>query len=187
MRGENMARNKYEAMVERFIAEVNNVVIPRIRWDELNASYSEPDHLYAKQVLGEIHQAFERVYGQAVVSEETCGEFVCLPAITRANNTGEMCVALVQIDLTSSGEHWDTQFFTEQGILPHPDCIDRQKDGRIDRLIPYSYWYTPPVHGDIHVDFRHVPSEVADVLQVARSLPVVEREPKHRKPKSPER
>ena len=116
-----MARNKYEAMVEAFIHKINMVVIPRIRWDDLNASYSEPGHAYATQVLGEMHQAFERVYGNGAVTEERCGEHICLPAITRANNTGELCVALVQIDLSSSGEHWDTQFLTEQGILPHPD------------------------------------------------------------------
>jgi len=182
-----MARNKYEAMVEAFIYEINNDVIPRIRWDELNASYFEPGHAYAKQVLGEMHQAFERVYGKEPVTEERGGELVCLPAITSANNTGELCVALVQIDLSSSGEHWDTQFFTEQGILPHPDCVDRQKERRVDRLIPYSYWYTPRLQGDIHVRFHNMPAEVADVLKAARELPARERKPQCKVHNEPER
>lgn len=182
-----MTRNKYEAMLEAFIYEINNVVIPRIRWDVLNASYSKHGHAYAKQVLGEMHQAFKRVYGKEPVTKERCGELVCLPAITRANNTGELCVGLMQIDLSSSGEHWDTQFFTEQGVLPHPTCIDLQEDGRVDRLIPYSYWYTPHVQRVIHVNYRNMPAEVADMLKAARKLPVVQLMPKRGTLKEPER
>lgn len=30
--------------------------------------------------------------------------------------------------------------------------------------IPYEYWYTVPVEGDIHVDFDNVPWRVQDLL-----------------------
>lgn len=37
-----------------------------------------------------------------------------------------------------------------------------------DNFIPYDYWYTANVKGDIHVDFYNVPEDVENLLDVAR-------------------
>lgn len=36
-----------------------------------------------------------------------------------------------------------------------------------DNFIPYDYWYTANVKGDIHVDFYNVPEDVENLLDVA--------------------
>lgn len=40
----------------------------------------------------------------------------------------------------------------------------------IKDFIPYSYWYTPEIEHDIHVDFNEIPDAVKAILEDCRGL-----------------
>lgn len=147
-----------------YIAYLNAEVIPKIDCRKLENSYYSVDKTYAKQVLGMLHNAFVQVYGTGCATAEICGEFVNVPAVIRAQKTGEICIGLVTLDLLSSGEHWDTQILTEQGVISQTSAESGNMQDRISRLIPYDYWYTPNVPNDFHVRFDLIPTEVKLML-----------------------
>jgi len=162
-----------ETKVNAYIEHINRHILPHADFGRLNASYSSQDKEYAKQMLASLHQAFAKVYGGTYADEHTCGESIMAPAVIKARNSGELCVGLVTLDLTSSGEHWGTDFFTEYGVIPD-DEIDRDVlRPRIDRFIPYDYWYTVQIERDIHVDFDKVSQDVAELLNACDTAPVI--------------
>jgi hypothetical protein len=162
-----------EDKVTAYIGHINRHILPHVDFSRLNASYASQDKGYAKQMLASLHQAFVQTYGGIDINEYTCGESIMAPAVIRARNTGELCVGLVTLDLTSSGEHWGTDFFAEHGVIPD-DTVDRgELRSRIDRFIPYDYWYTVRIESDIHVDFGKVPQDVAELLHSSDTAPVI--------------
>ena len=148
-----------------FLCAVQFDILPHVDFTLLEASYKTPENTYAKQVLATIHQAFTKAYGGEVLSCDRNGDFVDVPAVIRAKSTGELCVGLVFLDLSSSGEHWSTSFLTKYGMLTQDMVGDPVQKKRIRRMIPYDYWYTPHVAGDIHVNFFNIPVEAKELLQ----------------------
>ncbi len=172
-----------EGKVSAYIGHINRHILPYVDFSKLNASYASQDKEYAKQMLASLHQAFVQTYGGIDVDEYTCGESIMAPAVIKARNSGELCVGLVTLDLTSSGEHWGTDFFTEYGVIPD-DEIDRDVlRPRIDRFIPYDYWYTVQIERDVHVDFDKVPQDVAELLSSFDTAPVIG-SPSHKQTKA---
>ena len=86
-----------------------------------------------------------------------------MPAVIRGQN-GKMCLGIVCLDLSSSGEHWGTTFFTPYGILEQGNQMSAVEQKFIRQFSPYSYWYSPEIEGDIHVDFDETPDDVAGIL-----------------------
>ena len=68
------------------------------------------DTAYAAQKLLAMHQAFETVYGEGYVDEEY--GMVMMPAVVCGRDSGIRTLALVTLDLESSGEHFGTIFMT---------------------------------------------------------------------------
>ena len=81
-------------------------------------------------------------------------------------------LALVTLDLESSGEHFGTIFMTPGGLLEQgsSSLSEKQKQALAEYYIPYDYWYTPLVERDHHVDFTQMPEEVADILRMVDEL-----------------
>ncbi len=148
-----------------FLCAVQFDILPHIDFPMLEASYSTLERTYAKKVLATLHQAFVKAYGEGALFADHCGDFVAVPAVIRAKNTGELCIGLVSLDLSSSGEHWGTDFYTKHGVLTQGMTDDPIHQERIRRMIPYDYWYTPHIAGDIHVNVFNIPSEAKELLQ----------------------
>lgn len=175
-------KNKMDAYLDYII----RCVLPYVDYSKLNDSYASKDKKYAKRTLASLHQAFVKTYGDVYVSEHTCGEMVVAPAVIRAKNSGELCVGLVTLDLSASGEHWGTDFLTEYGAISDNETKREERRARIDRLIPYDYWYTIQLERDIHVDFDNVPQDVAELLNACDTAPVIG-SPSRKRNKSKER
>jgi hypothetical protein len=151
---------------EQYIEHLNKNVLPYIDFDRLQASY-DGDKKYAKDVLSVLHDEVERHYGTAGFDYGDCQDsegFVTLPGIARGRNTGKLAVVLVDLDLSSSGEHYGTDFFIDAGVVEQfPE--DKALADRIRRdFIPYDYCYTPLVLNDHHVDFDALPKDLKEML-----------------------
>ena len=124
---------------------------------------------YAGEILKEMHGAFVKTYGTDYLDNGSY-EFVSIPAVIRSRCTGKLCLGIVTLDLSSSGEHWGTDFLTPYGVVSQgtPDMnADLQKYLR-DNFIPYDYWYTADVERDIHISLDGMPEDVADLIAAAR-------------------
>jgi hypothetical protein len=152
--------NKMDAYLDYII----RYVLPYVDYSKLNDSYASKDKKYTKRTLASLHQAFVKTYGDVMV---------VAPAVIRAKNSGELCVGLVTLDLSASGEHWGTDFLTEYGAISDNETKREERRARIDRLIPYDYWYTIVLDRDIHVDFDNVPQDVAELLNACDTAPVI--------------
>lgn len=103
------------------------------------------DTAYAAQKLLAMHQAFETVYGEGYVDEEY--GMVMMPAVVCGRDSGIRTLALVTLDLESSGEHFGTIFMTPGGMMEQESSSlsEKQKQALAEYYIPYDYWYTPLV------------------------------------------
>ena len=93
---------------------------------------------------------------------------IMVPAVVRGRESGIQALALVTLDLESSGEHWGTTFLTPGGPLVqgHAELTEEQKRAIREYYIPYDYWYTPLVERDHHVNFTDMPETVADIRRL---------------------
>lgn len=157
-----------ENLSETFANNIN-AVLRKVSFGQLESSLQSPDKSYAGEVLKEMHGAFVKTYGTDYLDNGSY-EFVSIPAVIRSRCTGKLCLGIVTLDLSSSGEHWGTDFLTPYGVVSQgdPDTNADLQEYIRDNFIPYDYWYTANVKGDIHVDFYNVPEDVENLLDVAR-------------------
>jgi len=156
---------------QRYIDKINGEILPHVNLGRLDRSCNSQDTGYAAEILRDMHNAFVQVYGTDRLGCDGEYEFVCVPAVVQARKTGRLTVGLLDLDLESSGEHWGTRFFSPEGILEQgsPDNNEKEMQYIRDNYIPYDYWYTPKVDGDIHIDPDSAPEAVANLLNEARS------------------
>lgn len=156
---------KEESKMNMYIDKVN-AILKHVDFGVLNISCNLGKPNYAQNVLLDLHKAFEEVYGTDYVDPEN--EMVLMPAVIKGDESGIQTLALVTIDLMSAGEHWGTIFFTPGGILEQgdPELTDDQKRAISEHYMPYSYWYTPLVERDIHVNFDEVPESVRTITKL---------------------
>lgn len=157
-----------ERLQERF-SENMNAVLKNVHFVRLECSCMSPNKSYAGEVLKQMHSAFVKTYGTDYLDNGSYG-FVSIPAVICARNTGKLCLGIVTLDLESSGEHWGTEFLTPYGVVSQgdPDTnADIQQYIR-DNFIPYDYWYTADVDGDIHAGVDEMPEDVQSLIAVAR-------------------
>ena len=116
-----------------------------------------------------MHNAFLRSYGTVCLKRNRFG-FVGIPAVICSDNTGKLSLGIVTIDLESSGEHWGTAFLTPYGVISQDDqnAAPLFLEYISENFIPYRYWYTAEVEGDVHVDNDNIPDAVADLIAEAR-------------------
>jgi hypothetical protein len=81
-------------------------------------------------------------------------------------------IALLSLDLSSSGERWGTDFLCKFGVIPQDGYTDVSRHGVqkseakkiISSYVPYDYAYTAGIPDDIHVDRGSLPDEIKAVL-----------------------
>ena len=103
-----------EIKQQEFIDKINEI-LEKTDFKLLNMSCNSENTSYAAEKLFAMHQAFEEVYGEGYV-EEGYG-MVMMPAVIRGRESGIHALALVTLDLESSGEHWGTTFLSPGGPL----------------------------------------------------------------------
>ena len=157
-----------ERLQKRF-AENMNAVLKNVHFVRLECSCMSPNKSYAGEVLKEMHSAFVETYGTDYLDNGSY-EFVSIPAVIRSRCTGKLCLGIVTLDLSSSGEHWGTDFLTPYGVVSQgdPDTNADIQQYICDNFIPYDYWYTADVERDIHVGFDEMPEDVQSLIAVAR-------------------
>ena len=83
--------------------------------------------------------------------------------------TGHIALRLVELDISSYGEYWGTDFLTAHGVISHgSDSAPKHNEYLAQAFGGYDYWYTAEVMRDIHVDFDDVPDAVAAILDPVR-------------------
>lgn len=150
---------------KKFIDAVNKL-LKEVDFVELWKSCNRYDQEYAQGFLQKMHQAFVDIYGADYINGELLG-MIDLPAVLRGKKSGMTYLGLVTVDLESSGEHYNTIFFTDRGILDQMNgkANDPRRKPFFEQLGPYDYWYTPEIPMDIHVDYDYVPSLVERLLR----------------------
>ena len=154
-----------EKKCREFLGKINEI-LKETDFYLLNVSCNGGDTAYAAQKLLAMHQAFEEVYGEGYV-EEGYG-MVMMPAVIRGRESGIHALAVVTLDLESSGEHWGTTFLSPGGPLVqgYVYLTEEQKQAIKEYYVPYDYWYTPLVERDNHVDFTDMPDSVANIRKM---------------------
>ena len=94
-------------------AALNKDILPKVDWRALGYSCEKRDGDYSKDILQQMHNAFAECYESTELSGDM--GFVAVPAVVLGKDN-QMCLALVDLDTCSSGEHWGTTFFTPYGV-----------------------------------------------------------------------
>lgn len=154
-----------EKKEQEFIDKVNEI-LDKTDFLLLNMSCNTENTSYAAETLLAMHQAFEEVYGEGYVDEKY--GMVMMPAVVKGTESGIKALALVTLDLESSGEHWGTTFLTpgEPLVQGNAELTEEQKRAIREYYIPYDYWYTPLVERDHHVNFTDMPETVANIRRL---------------------
>lgn len=156
-------------LIDLFVDKINAEVFRKLSIRECGRIYSEQDILAMTGISKNMHNAFVPVYQTELLDRDY--EWVMLPAVIRAQNSGMLSVGLVTLDLQSSGEHLGTDILTPAGMMNlHDD--DRNLEFRermIKQWCPYDYYYIPFVENDIHVNYSHIPEAVREMLNACRA------------------
>lgn len=158
-----------KSKLDRYIDHINAHILPFIDYSELDSSYHTPEKAYAKGVLNLLHTAMAEQYGSTQLN---CGygdgqeDYAVLPGIIRGKKTAEIAVALLGIDLRSSGEHCETEALCRYGVVSQGDSrLPKQVAEEFSaKFIPYDYCYAADVSGDIHVSKNELPDEIKEIL-----------------------
>jgi len=169
-------KSQEQSNTDKFIEHINGHLLPFIDFSELQTSY-DTDMVYAKDILNRLHAAMVECYCSEVLDDESGDEgFVLIPGVVRGINSEKMCLALLELDLSSSGEHWGTSYLCEYGVVPQSGEPTQTKgvpasaSKEMNRLfVPYDYAYTATIPGDIHVDRNRLPAELKDVIKDFRN------------------
>jgi hypothetical protein len=153
-----------EQLMHDYADAVNRDVLPGIHWLGLKQSYANHDYEYPKAILKKLHDKFCEIYGTDTLDDSY--EFVLAPAVIKVRQSNDLMLGLVQLDISSSGEHWDTDFITPCGVFNQNDKESNDTQLKYIRsFIPYDYFYTLDIPGDIHVDWDNCPGEVWELLE----------------------
>jgi len=94
-------------MQEDFTEYLNREVLSSVDWAKLKESYIKHNYGYMKELLKQMTDKFCEIYSTNELHEDY--EFVLVPAVIRVSESGNLYAGIVQLDLTSSGEHY-TQY-----------------------------------------------------------------------------
>ena len=150
--------------IKKYVNVINKDICPTVDFDSLK------DEKTMKDVLSKLTKAFKDVYGTDTIYEgmseiKEDGDFILAPGLVRSKKTGKVRIALLDIDVSSSGEHWGTTFFTERGIFSQNDKnLSKEKEEILDEFIPYNYCYSISILGDIHIDTEDIHPDMKKIL-----------------------
>ena len=170
-----------DSLMNFYVDYINKNVLPKINYDRLQADYETAEKAYAKSVLNALHQGVVAVYGTETFDRDTAGGYVILPGVVQSKSTGNLCVALLELDLQSSGEHCATDFLICYGCISQfeEEMPDKVRKFLHDTYGSYEYGYTATLTDDIHVDKGRLPQAMREVLENFRGHEFVPCEPKY--------
>jgi len=159
-----------QSKLDSFIDYINAHILPFIDYNELDASYQTAEKAYAKGILNRLHMAMVEQYGD---TRFVCGhgdvqeEYIIVPGVAQGKKTGEIALALLGIDLSSSGEHCQTEFLCKYGVVSqgHNDLPKALAEEITARYLPYDYCYTADITGDIHISKNRLPEGIREMLK----------------------
>lgn len=171
---------RYEPM-NFYVDYINLTVMTKIDHVELQADYATKEKAYAKSVLNALHQGVQVVYGTEIFDRDTAGGYVLLPGVVQSKDTGELCIALLELDLQSSGEHCATDFLIRYGCISQSEqeMPDDVRKFLRETYGAYDYGYTATLTDDIHVDKSSLPPEMREVLEHFREHEFIPYDPKY--------
>lgn len=157
-----MTRKENFKAQEDFTAYLNRKVLFSCEYYRL----VNPDEV--KKLLKQMTDKFREIYGADKLTADM--EFVLVPAVIKPKRYDGLYAAIVQLDLTSSGEHYGTDFFTQYGLI-NTDMENKQAiDCEFLRsAIPYDYYPTVPYPGDIHINWDNCPADVREIINYCRN------------------
>ena len=149
---------------ERYIDYINKNILPYIDYNRLQESYGTEDKSYAKMTLYTLHEAARQIYGPALFCHGGL-DFALVPGVISSRENGNVCLALLGIDLMSSGEHCSTDFLTQYGVVSQGHVEDKGIQTFMkEKYGAYHYGYTLDIAGDIHVRPGDLPQEIREIL-----------------------
>lgn len=167
-----------KSKTEQYIDHINSYILPFIDYYKMQASYGT-DMVYAKGILNRLHEAMVSVYGSEQLGEMDGDDgFVLIPGVVRSRGNGNVCLALLELDLSSAGEHWGTSFLCKYGVIAqggietvsNNDSVLKSEIKEITAsFLPYDYGYTAVIPGDIHVETFSLPEAIKSVLSDFRN------------------
>ena len=167
-----------KSKTDQYVEHINSHILPFIDYYELQASYGT-DMVYAKGILNRLHEAMVSAYGSERLDEMDGDDgFVIIPGVVRGSQSGNVCLALLELDLSSSGEHWGTSYLCKYGVIAQDgiekvsnnDSVLKAEIKEINAAyLPYDYGYTAMIPGDIHVDNFRLPETIKSVLNDFRN------------------
>jgi len=152
---------------DKYIEILNEKILPHIDYSKLAESYESEDKAYAKGVLKILHNIMKVAYGTDYFDCHGDEEYIVTPAIIQSQKTGTIALALLDIDLSSSGELCGAAFLTEYGIIntSNNSAHETIRDKINERYYPFSYGYTVDISGDIHDDIAAPTKDIKDFLK----------------------
>lgn len=115
-----------------------------------------------------------KAYGGDTLHPDYDGDMVdnsvVIPGVVQGRKTGNICLALLELDLSSSGEHWQTTFLCGHGIIPQ-DGENLPRDITapvVYSFVPYDYCYTAKIPNDIHIRHDKLPDGIKEMLSTFR-------------------
>ena len=152
----------------KFVENVNQNVLAEIDLRRLHKAYQSRDLTYPTELLGMLHEQYVKAYGSDRIHEDM--DFVMVPGVVLGANN-KVYLALLEIDASSSGEHWNTQFITPCGVYSHMgDSPDPDAKQYMLGVVPYKYWYTVQYDGDIHTSMDDCPEDLARMVEQAQNF-----------------
>ena len=157
----------YDYKMNFYVDYINQNVLNRINYARLQEDYQTEEKAYAKSVLNALHQGVIEVYGTETFGRDTLEEgYVLLPGVLRSRENGNVCIALLELDLSSSGEHWGTDYLTKYGCINprEEEMPDAVRQFLKETYGTYEYGYTATLTDDIHVDKERLPDTLKEIL-----------------------
>jgi hypothetical protein len=160
-----------KSMADKYVDYLNENILPVIDYGKLHTSYGT-DMVYAKGVLNVLHEAMVKIYGGERLDCDYLDDgYVVVPGVVRGRESGNVCLALLDLDLSSSGEHWGTDFLCKYGVVTHSKDSPAGK-AMSNHIGVYDYCYTAKIPGDIHVSHAKLPKELQAILHDFRDYTV---------------
>jgi hypothetical protein len=155
-------------LIDEYLKKLNNEILNKISYNELENSYGTQDKTYAKEILKDLYDAFLKVYKTNYINSNH--DYIIAPAVIQSTKNNNICIGLVELDIQSSGEHCGTYFLCKYGAIRQGDWENMKpniKEHISSSFMPYNYYYTVYLERDHHVDFENVPNEVNEMLSFA--------------------
>lgn len=162
--------NEKKDPVDIYIEYLNANVLNRIDYQRLQESYGTEDKAYAKGILNILHQAMVQAYGTEHLNQDEV-EYALVPGVIQSKENGNICLALLELDLQSSGEHFQTGYLTKMGVLSYgnPELSKEARNFIKEMYGPYDYGYTATIPNDIHVSPESFPPAVKEIVSTFRN------------------